>query len=252
MRKIWFVGLVTIAAVVTAVPAGAISYGAPDGTAHPAVGSLVVRTPDRVFQVCTGTLVAPRVFLTAAHCLFGLESLPLEVTFDPVIDSAGTFYGGHGVVHPSYTDYRGAGGLSDPRDVAVFVLDRAPGITSVPVAPIGALDRRAVRGLPILTVGYGTVRHSRTTGSQGMLDNLARNQGTGSGVTLTAAWLKISMNQAKGDAGTCFGDSGGPHLVDGVIVAITAIGDNQCKAMDTTYRVDTPLVHAFLDPYLGS
>ena len=77
MRKIWFVGLVTIAAVVTAVPAGAISYGAPDGTAHPAVGSLVVRTPDRVFQVCTVTLVAPRGFLTAAHCLFVLESLPL-------------------------------------------------------------------------------------------------------------------------------------------------------------------------------
>jgi hypothetical protein len=47
-----------------AAPAGAITGGRPDNTAHPYVG--IVIAPDGAF--CSGVLLAPRVLLTAGHC----------------------------------------------------------------------------------------------------------------------------------------------------------------------------------------
>jgi secreted trypsin-like serine protease len=62
------------------------------------------------------------------------------------------------------------------------------------------------------------------------------------------------MNQATGDGGTCFGDSGGPHFLGGptsnLIVSLTVTGDAVCKATDVTYRVDTSAARAFLDDFV--
>jgi len=192
------------------------------------------------------------VFLTAAHCVFGdLGTLPLGVTFDPVVTTGSTVVRGHPVIDPAYTDYQGRGGFSDPHDVAVLVLDTAPaGVTPAAVAPTGFLDRRSLHGAQILAVGYGTVRATRRTGPQGILENDERRQGAGTFRSLQSAWMRVSMNQATGDAGTCFGDSGGPHFLGTMLVAITATGDSQCKSADVDYRVDTAGSHAFLDPFL--
>lgn len=58
------------------------------------------------------------------------------------------------------------------------------------------------------------------------------------------------MNQATGDGGTCYGDSGGPHFLDGVLVSITVTGDVFCKATDKTYRVDSLVAREFLGRYV--
>jgi hypothetical protein len=58
------------------------------------------------------------------------------------------------------------------------------------------------------------------------------------------------MNQATGDGGTCYGDSGGPHFLDGVVVSLTVTGDRWCKSTDKTYRLDSPVSQEFLAPYL--
>jgi len=69
-----------VALVVFVMPAGAITNGTPDGTAHPYVGELFFYVPDEVdprftdpgsWFSCTGTLVSPTVVLTAGHCTFG-------------------------------------------------------------------------------------------------------------------------------------------------------------------------------------
>ena len=101
-----------------------------------------------------------------------------------------------------------------------------------------------------MAVGYGTVRETRKTGPQGILDITERRYAEQSLLSLTRAWLTLAMNEATGDGGTCFGDSGGPHFLGGLdsnlIVSITVTGDAVCKATDKTYRVDTPGARAFL------
>src|SRR5580765_843532 len=51
----------------------AIVHGALDGARHPAVVALVIRDP-RAIELCTGSLVAPDVVLTARHCVSELKS----------------------------------------------------------------------------------------------------------------------------------------------------------------------------------
>src|SRR5918994_3605299 len=74
----------------------AITYGQPDGNRHPNVGALVGTFQSGTFPYCSGTLISPTVFLTAAHCNIGTAAV--RVTFDSVYTSrsklyTGTFYG---------------------------------------------------------------------------------------------------------------------------------------------------------------
>jgi hypothetical protein len=74
----------------------------------------------------------------------------------------------------------------------------------------------------------------------------------GSLTAVNKAWLRISMNAAKGDGGTCYGDSGGPNFVGNtsVIGAITITGDAVCRATNVVYRLDTDSARDFLDLYV--
>ncbi len=245
-------------------PAFAITYGQPDGNAHPNVGSLVVRIPGQgVFQWCTGTLISARVFLTASHCTIDIPAIEAEtpgaeflVTFDPVIDAAGTFYDGTPHSHPAF----GRGGQDDPSDVAVVVLDQAPPIApaSLPSADLlGALKAdHSLLTTRFTAVGYGTVRNSHQGGSRGIVDNLDRNRAYQDYWALTPAWLTLAMTPSNGNGGTCYGDSGGPHFLHlggvetNIVASITVTGDAPCKAMDRTYRVDTPAARAFLGQFV--
>ena len=68
-RKVLYRTLAAALLVAAAAPAAAITFGELDGTDHPFVGSIVVNIPDTgLFQWCSGTLIAPQVFLTASHC----------------------------------------------------------------------------------------------------------------------------------------------------------------------------------------
>ena len=64
------VAAAVLAALTVAAPAAAITNGAPDGNRHPNAGGLVSPTQysDGTWLYCSGTLVSPTVFLTAAHC----------------------------------------------------------------------------------------------------------------------------------------------------------------------------------------
>src|SRR5215218_4483119 len=82
-----------------AAPAGAITFGQPDGNLHPNVGALLAdwdpESPGLDIY-CSGTLIAPAVFLTASHCTQGLavghNIAPHDVwvTFAPTYDEDST------------------------------------------------------------------------------------------------------------------------------------------------------------------
>jgi hypothetical protein len=264
-RKLFFPLVVLLLAFTLVMPALAISYGEPDGNAHPFVGSIVVRIPgEGLFQWCSGTLISENVFLTASHCTEPLDGLLIEfpgsevlVTFDPTIDEAGTFYTGVWHTNPNYNGFQGQYGTSDPGDVAVIVLEQSPGIAPARLPEAGLLDALKRTGdlkhTMFTAVGYGSVRETNRTGFQGIdPDNLDRNRADQEFLSLTRAWLTMSMNLATGNGGTCYGDSGGPHFIhlDGVetdiVASVTVTGDAPCKAADKTYRVDTENAREFL------
>jgi hypothetical protein len=77
-----------------------------------------------------------------------------------------------------------------------------------------------------------------------------RMYATGYFNALGPGYLRISRNRAAGSAGTCYGDSGGPQFLDGVLVSITITGDTLCKSTNVVQRLDTELAQAFLQQYI--
>src|SRR5215204_7458292 len=126
MRKILASIAAAAAMLVLASGASAIVYGQPDGNRHPEVGALLAphAYSDGTWATCSGTLISPTVFLTAAHCDWGVPRL--AVTFDSAYDAdSGTKYWGTWYADPLYS-----GAQSDPHDIAVVVLDKpVKGIT---------------------------------------------------------------------------------------------------------------------------
>lgn len=233
--------------VLTASPAGAIVNGTADGNRHPAVGGLVndAQYPDGTWLYCSGTLISPTVFLTAAHCAD--DGARVGVTFDPAYEDGDKVYYGTFHADPAYP-----GPASDPHDIAVVVFDRAiKGITPAQLPTANSLSTLRT-GQPITSVGYGSYEVTRGPGGHRYLYDDVRMVGVGSLNAVTGTWLRISGNAATGDAGTCYGDSGGPNFLGStnVIASITITGDAICRATNDTYRLDTASARAFLGQYV--
>src|SRR5690242_58896 len=87
--------LAVCAVLAVAATAVGIQYGSPDNGAHPYVGGLVYADAFGPFVVCSGTMIGPTTFLTAAHCAPEAGEQLVGVTFD------GTFVPGTSTVVPA-------------------------------------------------------------------------------------------------------------------------------------------------------
>jgi V8-like Glu-specific endopeptidase len=253
MRKVLAACVAMFTTLLLAAAAGAITYGVPDGDGHPQVGALLAQQAfsDGTWEECSGTLIAPRVFLTAAHCDEGVDRV--AVTFDSqYVYPTGTTYWGTWYADPYYDQAQ-----SDPHDLAVVVLDKAVrGITPARLPAAGSLS-----SLPIdqqfTSVGYGA--QSVTSGPGGKVFHYAdiRYVSTGTLNSINPAWLRISQNPATGNGGTCYGDSGGPNFLGAgssetnILAATTITGDTACRSTNVDYRLDTASARAFLGQYVS-
>lgn len=237
--------LVTLLSITT--PVQAITYGELDGTRHPNVGGLVSPSQysDGTWLYCSGTLISPTVFLTAAHCDEGTARV--TVTFDPDYEAGDKTYTGTWYADPLYDQKQ-----SDPHDIAVVVFDKP--IKGIVPARLPAADSLSnLSGLQQFTsVGYGAYEVTNGPGGHQYLYNDVRMVATGTLNAINPAWLRISMNPATGNGGTCYGDSGGPNFLGttDILAATTITGDAICRSTNVTYRLDTPSARTFLDQFV--
>lgn len=245
-----------------------ITYGQPDGGEHPQVGALVVQEGkgDKavLHMLCSGTLVDTDTIVTAAHCaeiaMYDYPGGRVRATFEAVLDDdvddpsttpdlvdpGVTTLAGEIVADQRYWTARS---LSNPYDLAVFQLDKPyRGADPAALPAQGLLDDPGVLMRTYTAVGYGVDRITNQ-GAHQVLSyyGFQRRSVEQTLRSVTGSWATFSSNQATGDGGTCYGDSGGPHFdEDGTVVAITVMGDPFCKSLDTAYRLDTPWALEFL------
>jgi secreted trypsin-like serine protease len=207
---------------------------------------------DGTWTWCTGTLIAPKVFLTAAHCDEGVSRV--QVSFDSTFDHATstTFWGTwHG--DPAYSKSQ-----SDPHDIAVVVLDKAVrGITPARLPTAGSLSHLP-GGQQFTSVGYGA--NAVTNGPGGHTYHFSDTRyvavGTLNSTPGNDSWLRISQNASTGNGGTCYGDSGGPNFLGAgsnetrIVAATTITGDTPCRSTNVDYRLDSASARTFLGNYV--
>jgi hypothetical protein len=252
MRKVIAACAAILSALAFAGSGGAVISGVPDGDGHPNVGALLAPQAysDGTWASCSGTLISPTVFLTAAHCEWDTDRL--AVTFaSTYVPGKSKVYWGTWHADPLYSGAQG-----DPHDIAVVVFDKAvTGITPARLPRAGSLAN-----LPsnqgFTSVGYGA---QSVTIDHGPTFHYADIRYVATSDTLFAinnAWLRISMNPALGDGGTCYGDSGGPNFLGAgatetnIVAATTITGDFMCRATNVVYRLDTASARGFLGQYV--
>ena len=243
MRHLLRLTATLVAFLAFASPAGAILDGKPD-TAHPYVGVLVTEVDGQRVPVCSGSLIRPTVFLTAAHCVADITGLPALVSFDQhYVPASSPVIHGTAVSNPGF----GSPG-ADLHDIAVVRL--ASPVTNLGFAQLPSVNRlaSAAKKNPLTVVGYGANGFLKGGGQKVPDFRLVRSYGESRISKVEKSGFNLRMA-----SGICFGDSGGPTLLGGthVLVGINSfVNNSQCAGNAFGYRVDTAASLAFLAPYL--
>ncbi len=219
-------------------------------------GDAVINGDD---EWCTGSLIAPTVFLTAAHCVISSYTPPgtqFYVSFSHDLYANSFRY----ITATGYTyDPLYGHDMGDLHDLAVVFLPSGStkGLTVYPLPPKGMLDDLAAQGglnhAIFINVGYGTA-NTRTGVPDFPYDGL-RKMSESEFMALQPAWLGLLMNTSATDlGGDCYGDSGGPKFLKGgdpnMIFATVTTGDFPCRATSWDYRLDTEEARVFLGRFV--
>jgi hypothetical protein len=210
---------------------------------------------------CSGTLISPTVFLTAAHCmnwLIGTE-FPIYVTLDNFIyeGRAGNSWirATDFFVHPRFGHDQ-----ANLYDLAVIILEKElVGVTPATLTTAGLLDELSAHGglthTDFISAGYGAQADWEKGPPQFFWDGW-RNYASAPIMALTLTQIYLNINEhATGGGGACYGDSGGPIFLPmgntKILVGVTSLrSDRPCRAMTTYYRIDTPWSRDWLGQFV--
>jgi hypothetical protein len=220
------------------------------------VGRLSVYDGQQRLSTCTGTLIAPDVVLTAAHCVDhrmdnqqkAPDQMALFVTFNPDAKAAmenkdfiGARYFGY---HPDFNMQMQAQYLGVHNDVALVFLER-PVTNVLPAALITAEEASQIRvGAEVFMVGWGATSNAQEPSSGVRMCAKSEIYQVGSHETVIGS----------GATTKCKGDSGGPsylgvqtHYQNKVrLVGVTSRGIGGSYSDTCSMSTDTNVV-----PYLS-
>jgi V8-like Glu-specific endopeptidase len=225
----------------------------PDEPMHDAVVSLHNREGSSWYLniYCSGTLIAPDVVLTAAHCLdkgnvrkvvtMDPDELVVYVGDNPMNDpnaNGSPYIVTETLIHPSYNK------ISLLNDIALIRLASQPGVTPVAALPSSLGLTGADEGATINFAGFGQDEngdYDQKLQVDGVLDNL-----------YSATQIFYYQDYVVG--GPCFGDSGGPAFIKRggtpYVVGITSYGDNACATYGVSTRPDA--FGTFINDFVGT
>lgn len=251
MHRKWLLLIVLLLASTAAFPVFAVKFGQPDGGEHPYVGLVVFYDASGTAQWrCTGTLIAPQLVVTAAHCTEMEQGA--QIWFNEDVGAVPGYPYSGGITGHADASPWWAGGLYLPNtgDVGVVVLDQPVNLSYYPpLAPAGYLDglatQRGQQNVNFQVVGYG-LQSVKPALSSFRVRLKANVQLVNLRSQLTDGYnLQTSNNPGQGNGGaggTCFGDSGGPIFsTDGMnyIVAVNSFVLNEnCAGASFGYRLD--------------
>lgn len=195
-----------------------IYNGTPTGD-FPAVAGLGVLFGDGSTGLCTATLIAPDILLTAAHCVDGITAASAIFFPDgiPPVEYAGDRVIPHG-------EYRS--GVAAFADIALILLTK-PVVEVTPMPYATQLPRPRTKAA---IVGYGDDGLGNTGAKQvgevrvKRCPKALRKAGLEKGQLLTS----ICWKPKRKGSDTCKGDSGGPLIVDGAVLGVTSGGFPDC------------------------
>jgi secreted trypsin-like serine protease len=223
----------------------------------PSLAYIAAQTGKKEGFACTGSVIAPRVVLTAAHCVEDLE----RGGFTPASD-----YGvATGQANPHLIPHDQILQISDTHvfpgfdpgtthgDAALLVLSSPTAAPPIPLA--SATDRALYRGgTQVQLAGWGVTRPNarsapdnlRTTSTVVLDGPSCKRQTRSFNPPYANAAQMCTTDPPDQKSGSCFGDSGGPaiaHRADGSPVELgiaSSVGPNcDTRLPDVFTRVDT-------------
>jgi secreted trypsin-like serine protease len=217
---------------------------------------------------CTGTVVAPRVVLTAAHCVENLDRGGLTPATDYALAT--------GVTSPEEAKPENVFRVADAHvfpgfdpgtlhgDAGILILDRP---TSAPPLALAAAGDAALYegGATVQLAGWGLTRANAKAGPSGLRTTSmvvqppaackAKTRGYYSPFSPAAQMCTLDVPGKK--SGGCFGDSGGPTIgqrPDGTLVelGIISTGGDFCSTKRPNVMTRADLVSTWVGEWIAA
>jgi MYXO-CTERM domain-containing protein len=227
----------------TASTSSAIYGGVEDNDASQNDAVVAIKVGDgQQFELCSGTLIAPNVVLTARHCVSVVNNQAIscdqngnslddgpDLGADQPLASIHIFSGatpnllGTPDANASQVFHTQSTTICNT-DVALIVLDKS--ITVAPPLRV-RMSSPVVANESVRTVGYGTNDQNLPIGTRFRRDNMTV---LAVGSTVSPSMTPLGSNEFEATEAMCNGDSGGPAIDEktGAVVGIVSRGGITC------------------------